>query len=84
MPPLTWGQVLVSFTKSMAEWIKAGAPLVDSQQHGLRFEQCKNCDRYHGFYCNQCKCVAYLKTKLATESCPLPAPRWVSAIYRGE
>lgn len=84
MPPLTWGQVLASFVNSMAEWLRAGTPLVNSQQHGMRYEQCKSCDQYRGFYCGQCKCVAYLKTKLATEQCPLASPRWVSAIYRDE
>lgn len=82
MPPLTWTQVFASFTKSMVEWIKAGAPLVSSEVHGQRYDQCKNCTRFRNFYCEHCKCIAYLKTKLATEQCPLPAPRWLSATDR--
>jgi len=80
MPPLNWGQVLASFTKSMVGWIKAGAPLVGGRVHGLRYDQCNTCTEFRSFYCHHCKCLAYLKTKLATEQCPLPEPRWVSAI----
>lgn len=80
MPPLTWPQVLARFAKSVVGWIKSGAPLVDSELHGQRYARCKTCPQFRGFYCGHCKCVAYLKTKLATESCPLPEPRWVSAI----
>jgi hypothetical protein len=83
MPPMTWGQVLASFTKSMAEWIRVGVPLVSSRIHGLRYDQCKNCTEFHRFYCNRCKCVCFLKSKLATEQCPLPEPRWISTIDLG-
>lgn len=76
MPPLTWGQVLLHFTKSVAVWIAQGLPLVDSETHGQRYGKCKTCDKFNKFYCKQCKCVAYLKTKLATEVCPLDPPRW--------
>jgi len=84
MPPLNWGQVLASFAKSMAEWIKAGLPLVSHKTHGMRYGSCKTCLQFHRFYCKHCKCVAYLKTKLATEQCPLDPPRWFSAIAPDE
>ena len=84
MPPLTWAQVLARFIKSMAEWLAAGAPLVSSEVHGARYDQCKNCTKFRSFYCTHCKCIAYLKTKLATEQCPLPEPRWTSASVRDE
>ena len=77
--PLNWAQVLAHFTASMAAWIKAGAPLVSGEVHGLRYAQCKACPQFRSFYCGHCKCLAYLKTRLATESCPLLPPRWTSA-----
>jgi hypothetical protein len=83
MPPLTWARVLVSFTKSMVKWIAAGVPLVGADVHGQRYGKCKSCTKFNRFYCEHCKCVAYLKTKLATEQCPLPEPRWVSANGQG-
>jgi hypothetical protein len=76
MPPLTWAQVLIQFTKSIATWIAEGLPLVSSEQHGARYEQCKPCPQFKRFYCKHCKCIAYLKTKLGTEVCPLDPPRW--------
>ena len=79
MPSMTWGQVLASFVKSMAEWIKVGAPVVDSRVHGLRYGQCKKCVEFRAFYCRHCKCLCFVKSKLASEQCPLPVPRWVSA-----
>jgi hypothetical protein len=77
MPPLTWGQVLLKFTMSMATWIKAGLPMATIDHHGERYGQCKSCDEFNRFYCKQCKCIAYLKTKLLTEQCPKQPPRWV-------
>lgn len=76
MPPLTWGQVLLKFVVSMATWIKAGLPMVSIAEHGERYDQCKTCDEFNRFYCKKCRCIAYLKTKLATETCPKDPPRW--------
>jgi len=78
MPPLNWAQVLAAFMRSMAKWVAAGLPLVDRQTHGARYERCKTCTRFNRFYCEHCRCIAFLKTKLATEECPLPEPRWRS------
>ncbi len=50
MPPLTWSQVLIQFTKSLVTWIAQGLPLVDSEKHGARYEQCKPCPKFHRFY----------------------------------
>ncbi len=76
MPPLTWGQVLIQFTTSMATWVKAGLPLATNEHHGERYGQCKTCTEFNRFYCKKCHCVAYLKTKLLTEQCPMTPPRW--------
>lgn len=76
MPPVTWGQVLLQFTASVAAWIKAGMPLATVEEHGQRYGQCRVCPHFNRFYCKKCKCIAYLKTKLATESCPDQPPRW--------
>lgn len=77
LPPLTWTQVLTSFARSMAAWVSQGLPLVDSKDHGARYDHCKTCPQFSGFYCKHCRCIAYLKTKLATEQCPLDPPKWV-------
>ena len=84
MPAMTWPQVLAGFASSMVDWIRKGLPLVDGELHGQRYDRCKTCTKFRNFYCEHCRCVAYFKTKLATEECPLPEPRWVSAIAPDE
>lgn len=81
MPPLTWPEVVRQFGISMARWVAEGCPVVDAHGHGERYGKCKSCTRFVGFYCEVCKCVAYLKAKVATESCP--EGKWTSASDRG-
>lgn len=76
MPPMTWPEVLKHFATSMAKWAKEGFPVVGSKEHGERYGLCKSCTKFLNFYCSICRCPAYTKTKLATEQCPLPEPRW--------
>jgi hypothetical protein len=75
MPPLSWAQVIAAFGKSMVKWVAEGLPLADSALHGVRCDHCKVCPKFNRFYCTHCKCIAYLKTKLATEACPLDPPK---------
>lgn len=76
MPPLTWTDVVRAFAESVVNWIKAGLPLVGSEQHGLRYGECKKCPHFQGFYCKKCRCIGYLKTKIGSEKCPDQPPRW--------
>lgn len=77
MPPLSWTDVIKAFTESMIAWAKSGLATVDSTVHGKRYNVgCKVCPHFHGFYCKKCKCIAYLKAKLATEICPDTPSRW--------
>ena len=71
---LTWPEVMAEFQKSMSEWIRAGMPLSDKDEHHRRFGICKTCEHYRHFQCLLCRCVAYCKSKLATEHCL--ANRW--------
>lgn len=75
-PPLTWSKVLQQFAAAMLRWISEGCPVVDAQRHAERYGRCKACPKFVGFYCQVCRCVAYLKTKVATEVCPLDPPKW--------
>jgi hypothetical protein len=78
-PELSWSRVLAQFAVSLAAWIKEGMPVVDAREHGARHDQCKACPHFKNFYCRKCRCVAYLKTKLATECCPDDPPRWTAS-----
>jgi hypothetical protein len=77
MSDLSWNQVLLHFAMSMVKWGLAGMPVVPEKTHGERYAKCRSCPHIRGFWCSKCKCVAYLKTKLATEGCPDVPPRWL-------
>ena len=70
--PITWVQVVTQFGKAMLDWLKEGLPLVDAATHQSRNDTCKSneCGQYRYYQCMDCKCITYLKTKLATEECP--------------
>jgi hypothetical protein len=72
LKPLTWPQVLAHFAESMVKWVAEGLPLASREAHALRYGECKSnrCGEFKGFYCRHCRCVAYTKAKLATETCP--------------
>jgi hypothetical protein len=76
MPDLSWNQVLQHFAKSMVMWVASGMALANERLHGQRHGKCQVCPHKKGFWCKKCKCIAYIKTKLATEGCPDIPPRW--------
>lgn len=71
-PAVRWEDVVAQFAKSLTEWVKQGLPLVPHVVHMERVGQCKkdDCGEYRDFYCSACKCLVYVKGKLATEDCP--------------
>ena len=70
LAPLRFRDVMKQFGTSMATWVAEGLPLADKETHGARYAKCKPCEHYANHVCQLCKCVAYAKTKLATEKCP--------------
>lgn len=76
LPSVTEAQHVKFFAASMEQWLKAGAPLVNKATHEERFAKCQACEFFSGFWCNKCRCIAYAKTKLATERCPDDPARW--------
>ena len=60
-----------SLAKSIKEWAKAGFPLAHKTEHAKRFATCCACSMLVGHMCTKCGCVAYAKTKLKTEKCPI-------------
>lgn len=76
MQDMSWAQVAAQFAKAMAKWARAGLPRVSAAVHGQRQVPCATCPHRQGYWCGKCKCLIYLKTKLATEQCPDDPPRW--------
>jgi hypothetical protein len=73
---ISGSEVMKRFASSMIEWRRRGFPVVPPAQHETRYSKCQPCQYYRGFLCQKCMCIAYLKTKLATETCPDVPPRW--------
>jgi hypothetical protein len=67
---VTWPEILSRFNESMTRWVASGLPLAPEPVHKARFAKCRTCEEYLRFQCKLCHCVAYLKAKLETESCP--------------
>ena len=65
-----------NFTTSVAEWVKAGAPVVKEEDFKKRVEICQACEFFdqQAFSgrgkCKKCGCSSY-KLFLATSSCPI-------------
>lgn len=55
----------------MGRFVAAGLPLLDGKAYSDRTVICKACVQYTHFQCQQCRCFAMVKAKLATETCPL-------------
>lgn len=69
---MRWPEALEQFGWAMAKWKSSGKPLVDDEAHSKRVEICKHCPggHYRVFQCKLCKCVVFVKAKMATETCP--------------
>jgi len=70
MPELTWPQVTGHFAAAMVRWAAHGLPLTSEDVHGERNLTCAGCPRRKGHWCSICRCLLYLKSKVATEQCP--------------
>lgn len=70
-PNLTWTQVLTQFAQAMVNWASSGLATKSSADHAARYAACQKCPKLVSWQCTECKCVAYVKAKLSTESCPL-------------
>ena len=70
---LEWTDVLLDFSRSLQRWVASGLKTVLPQDHEIRFSKCQQntCGKYSNFVCTGCGCIAYAKTKLETEKCPI-------------
>lgn len=71
---LNFTQVLEHFARAMVEWAREGLPLLSAKAHGRRYAVCRKCPHYAKYQCALCRCVVYVKAKVATEDCP--AGKW--------
>lgn len=82
---------LSSYAAALARWIRAGRPIRDEDEiHRILAEHCTPCDRFRDGVCDACGCRVNAsprgwtnKIAMATESCPLPVPRWAASLGEG-
>lgn len=70
--PMSLGEVWSHLFASMDEWKKSGFETVSKEVYVKRIQICRECPKgeYQWFQCKQCRCIVYIKAKLATEDCP--------------
>lgn len=73
VPAMTQLEALDHLKTAMVDWAKSGFEVAPNDVFAERTRICRACPsgRYQWWQCRQCKCVVYVKARLATESCPL-------------
>ena len=63
--------VAKQFASSMKAWAKSGFKVAAKPKHAARYAICCTCQFMVGHFCPKCDCLAFAKTKLETEKCPI-------------
>lgn len=84
MPPLS--QQIVSGVKAIGRFVVGGFNRATPEERDARLAICRECDRYDAeqVRCRVCGCYLNEKTWLASESCPLPHPKWGPIVKKWE
>ena len=84
-PPSMW-QMAKNFSSSLAEYLKAGAPNVTTDQYLERLDACNNCPKLmrEKMRCGLCGCLLEHKAKWKTTTCPDDPSRWPALMDAGE
>jgi hypothetical protein len=70
-------QKAINVTKSLVEFLAAGAPVVPPEVYKQRLDTCERCPKKTSSWtCEVCGCHIPIKAKMATESCPIR--RWLA------
>tara|TARA_R110002020_G_scaffold321254_3_gene537179 strand:- start:256 stop:588 length:333 start_codon:yes stop_codon:yes gene_type:complete len=79
-------QMLKSFTKEAAKFIKAGTPMVSEEDYAERLDACVACEHVQKKHmrCGLCGCVLQFKARMKTTVCPDTPPRWKTQILTAE
>jgi hypothetical protein len=57
--------------KAGYRYVTHGMPNVTTEQANERMLICTQCEHFNNYVCNECGCMLMLKTRMATESCPI-------------
>ena len=67
------GQMIGSAATAAAKFVANGAPVVNGNMQEERMNICRSCDQFdeQSIRCKDCKCFLEVKSRMATEVCPL-------------
>ncbi len=77
-PPLT--TKAANLAVSLARWTAAGFPKRTPERIAEILAICGACEFFKDGSCMSCGCQLASKASMATESCPLPEPKWSAEI----
>ena len=79
-------QMLKTFTKDTAKFIKAGNPIVTKEDYAERLDTCISCEHVQKKHmrCGLCGCMLQFKAKMQTADCPDKPSRWKEQILDGK
>jgi len=82
-PPAEYPSIVTqagNLGKALVGFAKSGFKTVDDETHQARLAICQGCDQYDADQrrCKHCGCRTSAKLRMASESCPLPEPKWAA------
>ena len=79
-------QMLKSFTKDTAKFVKNGAPIISKDDYAERLDTCMGCEHVNkkGMRCGLCGSLLHLKARMKTAECPDKPSKWKEQIIDGK
>lgn len=79
-------QMLKSFTKDTAKFVKNGAPIISKDDYAERLDACMGCEHVNkkSMRCGLCGCMLQMKARMKTAECPDKPSRWKEQIVDGK
>jgi uncharacterized paraquat-inducible protein A len=79
-------QMLKTFTKDTAKFVKEGAPVVSTGDYAERLDACVSCEHVQKKHmrCGLCGCMLQLKARMKTAECPDKPSRWKEQVLNGK
>ena len=79
-------QMIKSFTKDTAKFVKNGAPIISKDDYAERLDACMGCEHVNkkSMRCGLCGCMLQMKARMKTAECPDKPSRWKEQIVDGK
>ena len=79
-------QMLKSFTKDTAKFVKSGSPIISKDEYAERLDACMKCEHVNkkSMRCGLCGCMLQMKARMKTAECPDKPSKWKEQIVDGK